>query len=94
MGALVHFVHSYIYCTYFPFLSLAQRHQPLSCKVQIVCVQHVMPCGNTICTGTSACVVCSLSTNHHPSNVFCVACVDVMSANPPLEWPGLLLVGL
>ena len=61
---------------------------------ECLCVSHVMPCGNKICIGTSARVISSLSTNCYPSNVFCVACVDVMSANLPSEWQGLLPAGL
>ena len=44
---------------------------------------HVMLCAKAICTGTSAHVVSTLSTNCHPANVLRVACVSAQAKVMP-----------
>ena len=86
-------VHSYICCTCF-----LQRHHPRLVQYRVSLCSHVTLCAKAICTGTSAHVVSTLSTNCHPANVLCVACVSAqgndMSANLPPGRPGLLPAGL
>ena len=57
-----------------------------------------MLCAKAICTGTSAHVVSTLSTNCYPANVLRVACAstqgNAMSANLSPGWPRLLPTGL
>ena len=68
----------------------------VQCRVSLC--SHVMLCAKAICADTSAHVVSTLSTNCHPANVLCVACVsaqgNAMSANLPPGRPGLLPAGL
>ena len=92
---------SAFYSTCFLFFPLAQRHYPLSCTVQSVSVFHMWCLVDVLFALVLVHVlypIC-LSTNRHPSNVFCVAFVflhksNVMSANLPSEWPWLLPASL
>ena len=95
MGALVHFVHSYVCCTCFLCFPLVQRHHPLSCTVQSVSVFYMwcrlgMPFALELLymlyPVTFLCVVCSL--------YFCTSVLYTTSANLPSEWQWLLPAGL
>ena len=73
-------------------------HCLVQCRVSLC--SHVTLCGSTTCTWyfCTYCQMCCVSTNCHPTNVLCVACVsaqgNAMSANLPPGWPGLLPAGL
>ena len=75
MGALVHFVHSKsMFTTHVSMPPYCPMTPPtVLYTTECLCVSHVMPCGNKICTGTSACVVSSLSV-YQPSPFKCVLC--------------------
>ena len=100
MGALVHFVHSYVCCTCFLCFPLVQRHYPLSCTVQSVSVFHMWWRVEISFALVLLYMLLQSLYQLSPFKRVVYMCSlfllkgNVMTANLPSVWPGLLPVGL